>query len=196
MRVFIRSLSVALTLVLIAACGGSSEALEPTATYDTVGASITPDEAVAAAAVLADPAQYLGKEVKIEGAVTEVCQNAGCWLTMGVSDGVMLRIDVPRDSAGAYVYTFPKDIAGRRIIVAGLLKQGAEAAHEHGENETHEAAPADSAASAAHDEAESAAMTVSLALVADGALVERVRTETESGTEAESETESADGVEN
>lgn len=185
MRTILRSLSVVLALVLIAACGGSSEPLEPTATYDAVGASITPDEAVAAAAVLADPAQYLDKEVKIEGAVTEVCQNAGCWLTMGVSDGAMLRVDVPRDSAGAYVYTFPKDLTGRRIIVAGLLKQGAEAAHEHGEHET---AAADSAASTAHDEAEAAAMTVSLALVADGALVERVR--------AETETESTEGVEN
>ena len=180
MRAFVRSLSAVLALVLIAGCGGGSEALEPTATYDAIGASITPDEAVAAAAVLADPAQYLGKEVKIEGAVTEVCQSAGCWLTMGVSDGVMLRVDVPRDSAGVYVYTFPKDIAGRRIIVAGLLKQGPDAAHEHGEHETHEAALADTVASAAHDEAEAAAMTVHLALVADGALVERVRTETES----------------
>jgi hypothetical protein len=190
MSALLRSLSVVLTLVMVAACGGSSEPLEPTATYDAVGATITPDEAVAAAAVLADPSQYLDKEVKIEGAVTEVCQNAGCWLTMGVSDGVMLRVDVPRDSAGAYVYTFPKDIAGRRIVVAGVLKQGADAAHEHGEHETQDATPADSSAAAAHDEAESAAMTVNLALVADGALIERVRVETET------ETESTEGVEN
>ncbi len=182
---------LAILLLVVAGCaGGTNESLDPAATYDAVGASITPDEAVAAAAVLADPSAYVGKEVKIEGAVTEVCQSAGCWLTMGVSEAGMLRVDVPRDSAGAYVYTFPKDIAGRRVIVAGVLKQGADAAHEHGEHETHDATAADTAAAQAHDEAEAAAMTVSLALVADGALVERARTE---GTETESP---AEGVEN
>lgn len=159
--------------------------MDPTATYDSFGAALSPDEALPILAVSAEKANYIGKQIKIEGQVVEVCQSSGCWLTMDAGDGSLLRIDVPRDSAGVYVYTFPKDISGRRIIVGGTLASGPDATHEHGDHaeggdEGHEMdgdhAMAMDGADESHAEAEARAMTVDLAIVATGALVERVRT--------------------
>jgi hypothetical protein len=160
-RLFILPL---LAVLLLAGCNRQIEG-EPDsqATYDTFGAATTPEGALPLQAVMAESDRYLGNPVKVEGMVTEVCQNAGCWLTMQVEDGPLLRIDVPRDSAGVYVYTFPKDIAGRRAIVSGRLTEADNSAHEH-----------DSEASHSEQEAEVMA-TTGLTLVAQGALLERVR---------------------
>ena len=152
--------------------------MDPTATYDAFGENMTPDEALPVVAVSAEKSNYIGKQVKVEGEVVEVCQSSGCWLTMDAGGGSLLRIDVPRDSAGTYVYTFPKDISGRRIIVGGQLASGPDAAYEHGDHASSDddGHVMDYAEPDSHSEAEARAMTVDLALVARSALVERVRT--------------------
>lgn len=153
--------------VLLAGCGGGSpETVEPVARYDAYGTAITADDALPIQMVAAERDRYSGQTVKVEGLVAEVCQNAGCWLTLAVDpETTPVRVEVPRDSSGAYVYTFPMDISGRRIVVAGTLLAGDGAGHEHGEH-------ADEGG--AHSEEEAAAMALDLAIVADGALVERI----------------------
>jgi hypothetical protein len=47
----------------------------------------------------------------------------GCWLTIQAGDGNNIRIAVPRDDEGNYVYTVPKDISGRHVIVEGTLTE-------------------------------------------------------------------------
>ena len=45
------------------------------------GESISDQDAIAASKVLSSPDEYLGKTVKVEGEVSEVCKSMGCWLT-------------------------------------------------------------------------------------------------------------------
>ena len=147
------------------------------AAWDALGAEVVASAAVAVQSVAAEPERYVGQTVTVEGIVGEVCQNSGCWLTLAVGpEEAPVRVDVPRDSTGAYVYTFPMDISGRRVIVTGTLAEGEDAAHEHGEGEDHGEAEEDVAHgetdTESHDETE--AMTASLAIVAQGALVERI----------------------
>ncbi|MDX1439328.1 MAG: DUF4920 domain-containing protein, partial [Rubricoccaceae bacterium] len=70
--------------------------------------------------VVNQPEDYLSAPVRIAGTVSEVCQNAGCWLTFQNEAGVAFRVNVPRDENG-YVFTFPMDISGSHVLVAGEL---------------------------------------------------------------------------
>lgn len=70
--------------------------------------------------VVADPAAYDGQPVRVAGVVSEVCQNAGCWLTFMNDEGTPFRVSVPRDDNG-YVFTFPTDISGQNAVIAGTF---------------------------------------------------------------------------
>jgi hypothetical protein len=121
-----RDLSFILLLGALVLGGCASEAPEPpdpTATYESFGVQILPEGAVPVQAVLAEPENYVGRIVKIEGTVREVCQNAGCWLTMDAGEGPLVRILVDRDEDGGYAFTVPKDIGGRRAIARGILEE-------------------------------------------------------------------------
>lgn len=91
--------------------------------YDSYGEEITDEGAVPAQAVVAEIDQYMGQSVKIEGTVSAVCQMRGCWLTFQTYDGNNIRISVPRDEEGEYVFTVPTDISGRRAVVQGTLEE-------------------------------------------------------------------------
>ena len=77
------------------------------------GLALTPDLLVARADALD------GEDVVVEGTPREVCQKAGCWLTLADADGRVLRVVVPKDEAGAYAFTFPTDAAGQPFRIAG-----------------------------------------------------------------------------
>jgi hypothetical protein len=177
---------ILLLAFFVAACvGDHSETVDIAANYDAFGEVISPVDAVPVQAVVADAAMLLGKPVKMEGRITEVCQGMGCWLSFQIVDGPLVRIDVPRDEDGEYVYTFPKDASGRRAIISGVLTEGLADHHAEGDMDgmDHEAEGdmggmehhADEAAEG-HDEAETRVLNQSVyTLTATGALIERVR---------------------
>jgi Domain of unknown function (DUF4920) len=171
-----------LLIGFLAACTGSqTEAENPFDGYDAFGEAITDVDAIPVQAVVAEASRLLGKPVKLEGRISEVCQGTGCWLTLQVVDGPLVRIDVPRDEDGNYVYTFPIDASGRRAIVSGVLLAGA-GQDEGGEMADHhpEGSDMDDHAEGAdmdgHDDSETAVLNESVyTLIATGALLERVR---------------------
>ncbi len=114
----------------LGACGSeqTSDAPEAAATdaltpYDVYGESFSDEGAVPVQAIVAEREEYLGRLVKIEGTVAEVCQMAGCWLTLQTGDGNNIRILVARKEDGNYAFTVPKDISGRRVVVQGMLAE-------------------------------------------------------------------------
>ncbi len=114
----------------LGACGSEQAADAPEAAatdaltpYDVYGESFSDEGAVPVQAVVAEREEYLGRSVKIEGTVAEVCQMAGCWLTLQTGDGNNIRILVARKEDGNYAFTVPKDISGRRVVVQGMLAE-------------------------------------------------------------------------
>jgi RecJ-like exonuclease len=76
--------------------------------------------------IMASPDKYLGKDVRIEGEITKVCQMAGCWILVKDSsspDPIMVKVD---DG----VIVFPKDGAGKKVIAQGKLEKVADEAQE------------------------------------------------------------------
>ena len=119
-----------LLALVLGACGSQQAADAPEAAatdaltpYDVYGESFSDEGAVPVQAVVAEHQAYLGRSVKIEGTVAEVCQMAGCWLTLQTGDGNNIRILVARNDDGNYAFTVPKDISGRRVVVQGMLAE-------------------------------------------------------------------------
>ena len=80
-----------------------------------VGLALTPDLLIARADALD------GQDVVVEGAPREVCQMKGCWLTIADAEGRTVRVVVPKDEAGDYLFTFPTDASGQPYRIAGRL---------------------------------------------------------------------------
>ncbi|MFQ5569194.1 MAG: DUF4920 domain-containing protein [Rhodothermales bacterium] len=115
---------ILLVALVLGACQSEQTADEAAVSdtmYDTYGEAITDEGAVPVQAVVAEREQYLGQAVKLEGTVAEVCQNKGCWLTLQTGDGNNVRVLVPKDEAGNYLFTVPTDISGRQVVVQGTL---------------------------------------------------------------------------
>ena len=75
-------------------------------------------ETTALTDLLARPADYVGKTVKVRGEITEVCQMMGCWVMLRDDAGSMLRVKV-RDGE----IVFPADSAGRVATVEGVFER-------------------------------------------------------------------------
>jgi secreted trypsin-like serine protease len=56
--------------------------------------------------------------MKIKAKVNEVCQMKGCWMTLDGVNGVPVRVTF-KD----YGFFVPKDIAGREVIVNGIVSK-------------------------------------------------------------------------
>jgi hypothetical protein len=69
--------------------------------------------------ILSQPDKYLSKDVLIEGEITEVCQNMGCWINVkdaSTSEVIQVKVD---DG----VIVFPKDGAGKKVVAQGKLEK-------------------------------------------------------------------------
>ncbi|MDL1891982.1 DUF4920 domain-containing protein [Sphingobacteriales bacterium CHB3] len=125
-------LSIAAILVLI----GSIAIAGP----KNYGKKLTLKEKTKVSDILANPEQYDGKKVLVEGAVVDVCANRGCWIKVA-SDKEFESIRFKVDDG---VIVFPMDAKGKTALAEGvisvkkytveeLIEQGKHHAEEQGE---------------------------------------------------------------
>jgi hypothetical protein len=72
------------------------------------------------AQVIAKPADFEGKTVRVEGTVTAVCMHMGCWmaLTPEKADSKTMLIKVDDG-----VIVFPSSAKGRRAVAQGVIQR-------------------------------------------------------------------------
>ena len=75
----LQSLLVLLTVAFLYA--GCRPDMEP------LGEEISLSQTTPIADILADPTAFVGKKVKIEGRITDVCPMKGCWMEIETEDG-------------------------------------------------------------------------------------------------------------
>ena len=102
----------------------------------TLGAGVTLKEATPVAALVNHPDQYVGKKVRVDGVVTAVCQEMGCWMAIAAdekADAPTVRIKVEDG-----VIVFPASAKGKKVTAEGVFEaiaandpHGNEAAGEH-----------------------------------------------------------------
>lgn len=84
-----------------------------------LGKPVTVKSATLIKDILDKPDKYLGREVCIEGEITEVCQNMGCWINVkdaSTNETIQVKVD---DG----VIVFPKDGAGKKVVAQGKLEK-------------------------------------------------------------------------
>lgn len=85
---------------------------------DTYGQGVELAEPTPIAAIVADPDAWVGKTVRVEGRVTDVCPMRGCWMELAEEgSGHVVRIKVDDG-----VIVFRSDAAGRPAVAEGVVK--------------------------------------------------------------------------
>ncbi len=69
--------------------------------------------------LLSEPDKYVGKDVRIEGEIVDVCQNQGCFIH--VKDASSTESLLVKVNDGEIV--FPKDSAGKKVIAQGRFEK-------------------------------------------------------------------------
>ncbi|GAB4223050.1 MAG: hypothetical protein Kow0062_22250 [Acidobacteriota bacterium] len=124
-----RFFAAGLTLLLVCA----ATALAVHAADGTVyGKGVTLTESVPIADLMADPEAWVGKRVRVEGLVVDVCKKRGCWMELaGGENQPAVRIKVEDG-----VIVFPIEARGHEAVAEGVftrivLDDGLGEAHSH-----------------------------------------------------------------
>lgn len=101
-----------------------------------LGAGVTLKDATPVSALVNHPDQYVGKKVRVDGVVTAVCQEMGCWMAIADEDkpgAPTVRIKVEDG-----VIVFPASAKGKKVSAEGVFEaiaandpHGKEAAQEN-----------------------------------------------------------------
>jgi hypothetical protein len=130
------------TLVLLAA-GLAGRADAP----KKLGDGVTIERATPIPDVLTRPAEFDHKPIRVEGIVTAVCQEMGCWMALRPADSAegapTLRLKVDDG-----VIVFPVTAKGHRAVAQGTLEKvagDAESKQAFDEHASHQSVPPKSA---------------------------------------------------
>ena len=88
---------------------------EPAPEMEEFGAAVALKEATPIADILADPASYVGKTVRIEGRVKDVCPMMGCWMEVETEDGEQALIVKVNDGE----IVFKPESKGKQTVAEG-----------------------------------------------------------------------------
>ena len=84
----------------------------------TYGAGVKAAETTSMAKILADPDAWVGKKVRIEGKVVDVCPMKGCWMELEEGKGGA-KMKVKVDDG---VIVFPVDAKGKLAVAEGTVE--------------------------------------------------------------------------
>ena len=85
-----------------------------------IGKPMEDRPAVHFAVVDATPEKFLEQTLLVEATVTAVCQNAGCWMQIQDQGRTAL---VRWETGCGGEYSFPKDAAGKRVVIQGTFSR-------------------------------------------------------------------------
>ena len=126
--------SVGLIAALIVTCG-----IALASNPEKYGKELTLKETTPVADILANPEQYSGKRVLVEGRVIDVCSKMGCWIKIDAGEGIE-PITFKVDDG---VMVFPVEARGKVARAEGVVdvqtmteeERVAQAKHEAEEND-------------------------------------------------------------
>ena len=100
------------------------------------GKGVTLTDATPIKALYESPEKYIGKTVRIDGIVTAVCEEMGCWMALGATEKAEDTVRLKVEHEGSMV--FPISAKGKPASAEGVFekiaatdKDGKEAAMEH-----------------------------------------------------------------
>lgn len=130
-NILMRPTSLLLAALLASAVtlpGHAADRATPDA--ERFGAVVTERRSVNLAKLGRKPASFTGKTLRIEGVVKDVCQGQGCWVQVQGAKGATFMAKSLDESV-----LLPKDCAGRRIVVQGVVTRLMPKGHDHDHEE-------------------------------------------------------------
>src|SRR5215207_5530888 len=125
---------------LLSACVFALAMVAVASAETKLGAGVSLAEATPLTALVATPADFVGKTIRVDGVATAVCQEMGCWMAVGVPgqpDGPTVRLKVEDG-----VIKFPVTAKGKAVSAEGVFEEisatdahGSEAAGEHAKHD-------------------------------------------------------------
>jgi hypothetical protein len=95
--------------------------LVPAAADTKLGSGVSLADTTKIEAIVARPADYVGKTIKVEGVATAVCAHMGCWMAVATSDdpsAATIRLKVEDG-----VIVFPVTAKGKRVSAQGVFER-------------------------------------------------------------------------
>jgi hypothetical protein len=80
------------------------------------GEGVSGKEVVAIAELLTDPDAYVGKTIRVEGKITDVCPRMGCWIEISENEATSIKFKV-KDG----VLVFKPDVKGKEVVAEGVF---------------------------------------------------------------------------
>jgi hypothetical protein len=132
----------ALAFAIVAALASTARTEGPT----SYGTGVSVSQTTPLARVIESPREFEGKTVKVEGVVTAVCSEMGCWMALAPTGEAKSETLLIKVEDGVIV--FPVSARGRRAEAQGVLQRvgggdhDREAAAEHAKVEGRMSEPA------------------------------------------------------
>jgi len=134
------------------------------------GAGVTISQVTPLDSVIKTPEKFDGRTVRVEGVITSVCEEMGCWMGLAAKDTkgqptLMVKVD---DG----VIVFPVSAKGKRAAAQGVVQRVGATTHDAGHaagHDAHDARPDHAARE--HAQAEHMASASPWQLKATGALI-------------------------
>ena len=98
--------------------GGTNIAVGEQPSPEHWGAEFTLTNSEPLQTLIDDPTPYLGKDVRVVGEVTNVCQAKGCWMVLRAEGGESVRITMK-----GHAFSVRKDLAGASAHVQATVVQ-------------------------------------------------------------------------
>jgi len=87
----------------------------------TIGAGVKLKEATPIADLYAHPEKFVGKTIRIDGVVTGVCEEMGCWMAIAPKDKQEQTVRFKVEDGGAIV--FPVSARGKNASAEGVFEK-------------------------------------------------------------------------
>lgn len=89
----------------------------------TLGTGVTLDTATPIADVIAKPAGFAGRTIRVEGVVTAVCEHMGCWMTLAPAGASGEKPATLRLKVDDGVIVFPVSSRGKTAVAQGVIEK-------------------------------------------------------------------------
>lgn len=124
-----------LTAVALVAMSTIYPSAQDAAKGQKYGAGVSIKDAVAIGDLYATPEKFTGKTIRVDGVISDVCTEMGCWLAIASEQekGLIVRLKVDHEAG----IMFPVEAKGKKVSAEGVFekigagdKEGNEAAAE------------------------------------------------------------------
>jgi len=133
MRVWKLGFVLVFAMLLVVACGQKQEVKQEVTKNETFGEAITLTEVTTLQDMMANPNDYLGKEVLIEGKVNGRCMGSGCWVSLDLGNAERLIVASEDRS-----FIFSEKCVDSNVRVQGTLVLKNVEEHEEDHDHEHE----------------------------------------------------------